>query len=79
MFIHLYQLTSWQAFQLLRWRSQETGIKALALAERLLAELSTVSPAQALTRFDHLLLTLDEHIHADRALLIAPEDANTEQ
>ncbi|MET8429869.1 ANTAR domain-containing protein [Nocardia sp. NPDC004860] len=78
--MHMYQVNSEQAFQLLRWRSQETGVELRALAEQLLAELSSVPPpAEALARFDHLLLTLHERIPADPTLPIAAEGSDVEQ
>ncbi|MFE3230031.1 PAS and ANTAR domain-containing protein [Nocardia sp. NPDC059228] len=78
--MHMYQVNSEQAFQLLRWRSQETGVELRALAEQLLAELSSVPPpAEALARFDHLLLTLHERIPTDPTLPIAAEGSDVEQ
>ncbi|MGX1811478.1 PAS and ANTAR domain-containing protein [Nocardia sp. NPDC055321] len=59
----MYSVTADQAFDVLRWRSQETNTKLRDLARKLLAGMSDVgggSPRQR-TRFDHLLLTVHEH------------------
>ncbi|MFE2960143.1 PAS and ANTAR domain-containing protein [Nocardia tengchongensis] len=60
----VYRINANQAFQVLRWRSQETNTKLRALAAQLVAELATISldSTAAQNRFDHLLLTVHERI-----------------
>ena len=58
------------AFDLLKWRSQETNVKLRTLAEQLLADFVTLRdddtvPSQA--TFDQLLLTAHERITGARA------------
>jgi hypothetical protein len=62
--MRIYQINASQAFQILRWRSQETNTKLRALAEQLMAELPTVPPPapSIVSAFDHLLLTLHERV-----------------
>ncbi|WP_460724050.1 PAS and ANTAR domain-containing protein [Nocardia heshunensis] len=63
----VYRISANQAFQVLRWRSQETNTKLRALAGQLVAELETISftsPA-AQNRFDHVLLTVHERVPPD--------------
>lgn len=63
---YVYRITADQAFDLLRWRSQETNTKLRDLAAQLLIDLETLPrPAEHVqTRFDHLLLTVHERITA---------------
>ncbi len=65
--MRMYQINEGQAFQVLRWRSQETNVKLRALAEQLLAELPTLTPPDPaiVTEFDHTLLTVHERIPPD--------------
>jgi len=56
----VYGITPEQAFQVLRWRSQETHTKLRVLAEKLIAGLATFGGADTHTRLDHLLLTARE-------------------
>ena len=60
----VYRVSAEQAFGVLRWRSQETNTKLRALAQQLIAEIPTLpSPsADVQSAFDHLLLTVHEHI-----------------
>ncbi|WP_281279194.1 PAS and ANTAR domain-containing protein [Nocardia yunnanensis] len=62
--MRVYGIDAKQAFDLLKWRSQETNVKLRALAEQLLAELDEMPPAPSTIRtsFDHLLLTVHERI-----------------
>ncbi|MTE15703.1 PAS and ANTAR domain-containing protein [Nocardia aurantiaca] len=62
--MRMYRISDEQAFKLLVWRSQETNTKLRALAEQLLHELPNVPPDQpgTVSAFDHILLTLHEHI-----------------
>jgi PAS domain S-box-containing protein len=61
----VYSITADAAFDLLKWRSQETNVKLRTLAEQLLADFLTLIadkavPSQA--TFDQLLLTAHERI-----------------
>ncbi|WP_052172714.1 PAS and ANTAR domain-containing protein [Nocardia sp. BMG111209] len=63
--MYVYRIDSDRAFDVLRWRSQETNMKLRDLAGHLLAELHTLPSGTAASRsqFDHLLLTA--HLHHD--------------
>jgi PAS domain S-box-containing protein len=65
----VYGIGAEQAFNLLRWRSQETNTKVRALAAQLLAELDSLASASAGLRsqFDHLFLTVHQRIPVDHA------------
>ena len=65
----VYGISDAQAFNLLRWRSQETNTKVRALATQLVAELDTLASASAGLRsdFDHLLLTVHQRIPAEHS------------
>ena len=65
----VYGISDEQAFDLLRWRSQETNTKVRALAAQLLAELDSLAPASAglRSRFDHLFLTVHQRIPVNHA------------
>ncbi|WP_269814745.1 MULTISPECIES: ANTAR domain-containing protein [Nocardia] len=58
----VYGINTEQAFQVLRWRSQETNTKLRTLAEKLIAGLASFGGADThtRTRLDHLLLTAHE-------------------
>jgi len=43
--MYIYRIDSAAAFDLLKWRSQETNTKLRTLAEQLLADVGRVSPA----------------------------------
>lgn len=63
----VYGINDEQAFNLLRWLSQQNNTKLRALATQLVAELDTltsVTPALR-TQFDHLMLTVHERASAD--------------
>ncbi|WP_110040037.1 PAS and ANTAR domain-containing protein [Nocardia neocaledoniensis] len=62
-----YGITADQAFRVLRWRSQETNIKLKTIAERVVAELPTLSgdEVRLRTRLDHVLLTVHQNIESD--------------
>ncbi|MGW4324632.1 PAS and ANTAR domain-containing protein [Nocardia sp. NPDC004573] len=62
--MRVYQISAEQAFQILRWRSQETNVKLRALAQQLLAELPQVPPPppDLVAAFDHILLTVHHRI-----------------
>ncbi|MEV0710884.1 MULTISPECIES: ANTAR domain-containing protein [Nocardia] len=63
---YVYRITDDQAFDVLRWRSQETNTKLRDLASQLLIDLDTLPgpAAHVQTRFDHVLLTVHERIGA---------------
>jgi hypothetical protein len=65
----VYGISDEQAFNLLRWLSQESNTKVRALAARLVVELDTLASASGGLRshFDHLLLTLHQRIPVDHA------------
>jgi hypothetical protein len=64
----VYGINDDQAFNLLRWRSQENNTKLRALATQLVAELETLTTITAAlrTEFDHLILTVHERIPEGR-------------
>ncbi|HEY9267598.1 MAG TPA: PAS and ANTAR domain-containing protein [Mycobacterium sp.] len=68
MLMLVYRVDADTAFELLRWRSQETNVKLRLLAEQLLADYAglvyeDVLPPRA--TFDHLLLTAHQRIGGD--------------
>ncbi len=68
MLMLIYRVNADTAFELLRWRSQETNVKVRLLAERLLSEYTELAYEELLpprATFDHLLLTAHERIEAD--------------
>ncbi|BBY56984.1 PAS and ANTAR domain-containing protein [Mycolicibacterium sarraceniae] len=65
MLMVVYGIDSSAAFDLLRWRSQETNIKLRLLAERVVADflgLSQVQTSPSRSAYDNLLLTADQRI-----------------
>ncbi|WP_308165633.1 PAS and ANTAR domain-containing protein [Nocardia noduli] len=60
----IYGINADQAFQVLRWRSQETNTKLRVLAEKIIADMRTFGGADThtRTRLDHLLLTAHEQL-----------------
>ncbi|MFI6365147.1 PAS and ANTAR domain-containing protein [Nocardia sp. NPDC050630] len=62
-----YGISAEQAFQVLRWRSQETNIKLRTVAQRVVAELSNMggNDVKLRSRLDHVLLTLHNGIDPD--------------
>ncbi|MGY2026404.1 PAS and ANTAR domain-containing protein [Nocardia gipuzkoensis] len=65
--MNIYQISADQAFQVLRWRSQETNTKLRALAQQLITELPFVPPPppDVVATFDHILLTVHLRIPRD--------------
>lgn len=63
----VYRISPDQAFQVLQWRSQQTNVKLRTLAKQLTREIGRLPPMSAAVRsqFDHLLLTIHEHIRAE--------------
>lgn len=67
MLMLIYRVDADTAFELLRWRSQQTNVKLRALAEQLVIDFSELVYDEVLpprATFDHLLLTA--HQRADR-------------
>ncbi|WP_338757703.1 PAS and ANTAR domain-containing protein [Nocardia vulneris] len=60
----VYGISADQAFRVLVWRSQETGVELRVLATQLLSELTALDGpmVELRTRFDHLLLTVHERM-----------------
>jgi hypothetical protein len=66
MLMLVYRVNAEAAFDLLRWRSQETNIKLRVLAEQLLADVRGLRcgetvPTRAM--FDQVLMTVHQRIH----------------
>lgn len=61
----VYRIDADAAFELLKWRSQETNVKLRALAEQLMTDVGQLVHDGALpprATFDHLLLTAHERV-----------------
>ena len=74
MLMLIYAIDELAAFQLLKWRSQETNVKLRILAEQIAADFTSLSGTETLpprSAFDNLLLTAHLRINAD----IESEDA----
>lgn len=68
MLMLIYRVDDEAAFELLRWRSQETNVKLRLLAEQLLADYAALSYEESLpprATFDHLLLTAHQRVGRD--------------
>jgi len=69
MLMLIYRVDADAAFELLRWRSQETNVKLRILAEQVLADFAELSYEETLpprSTFDHLLLTAHHRVAAAR-------------
>ncbi|MGD9619194.1 MAG: PAS and ANTAR domain-containing protein [Mycolicibacterium sp.] len=67
MLMLIYRVDAQTAFELLRWRSQETNVKLRLLAERLLSDFAGLSYDEQMpprAAFDHLLLTAHQRVRA---------------
>jgi ANTAR domain-containing protein/PAS domain-containing protein len=67
MLMLVYQVDADAAFDLLKWRSQETNVKLRILAEQLLADFAGLTYAETMPPrgvFDHLLLTAHQRVDA---------------
>ena len=67
MLMLIYRVDADAAFDLLKWRSQETNVKLRLLAEQLLADFTGLSYEETLpsrATFDHLLLTAQHRLDA---------------
>lgn len=65
MLMLVYRISGAAAFELLRWRSQETNVKLRALSTQLAHEFTTLAGGDTLptrTAFDHVLLTAHTRI-----------------
>ncbi|HEY7051535.1 MAG TPA: PAS and ANTAR domain-containing protein [Mycobacterium sp.] len=67
MLMAIYGIDAYAAFDLLKWRSQESNVKLRPLAEQIVADFSSVGhdeslPARAV--YDNLLLTAQERLNA---------------
>ena len=61
----VYGISTEQAFNLLRWRSQQTNTKLRALAKQLVAEFHTLAASEALrSEFDHPCISASRRPHA---------------
>jgi PAS domain S-box-containing protein len=71
--MYVYQVDADAAFDVLKWRSQETKVKLCALAEQLLADIRTLGHDDgsrsygSIFEFDRLLLTTHERMRAKAA------------
>ena len=67
--MYIYRIDSAAAFDLLKWRSQETNTKLRTLAEQLLADVHTLKQNDSPDRatFDRLLLTAHQRVKANAA------------
>ena len=68
MLMAVYRIDADAAFELLRWRSQDTNVKLRTLAEQVLADFTGLTYDETLPArdvFDHLLLTA--HLRVDAA------------
>jgi hypothetical protein len=67
MLMLVYRVDADAAFELLRWRSQDTNVKLRILAEQLLADFAGLADDEAMpprATFDHLLLTAHQRVDA---------------
>jgi hypothetical protein len=67
MLMVVYRIDADAAFDLLKWRSQETNVKLRILAEQLLADFAELTDDETLpprATFDHLLLTAHHRVDA---------------
>ena len=63
----IYRIDADAAFELLKWRSQETNVKLRILAEQVLADFAALTYEETLpprATFDHLLLTAHQRVDA---------------
>ncbi len=65
MLMLIYRIDADAAFNLLKWRSQETNVKLRMLADQLIIDFAGLTYDETLpprARFDHLLLTVHERV-----------------
>ena len=68
MLMLIYRISEESAFELLKWRSQETNIKLRVLADQVLSDFGQLIYEEVLpprATFDHLLLTAHLRVGAD--------------
>jgi len=68
MLMLIYGMNDWAAFELLKWRSQETNVKLKRLARQVAADFVALSGSETLpprSAYDNLLLTAHLRITAD--------------
>lgn len=68
MLMLIYRISGESAFDLLKWRSQETNVKLRVLADQVLADFAELSYEETLpprATFDHLFLTAHLRVAAD--------------
>ena len=66
----VYRIQSDAAFDLLKWRSQETNVKLRVLAEQLIADVRALNHDETVpprSTFDRLLLTVHQRVRAKAA------------
>ena len=66
----VYRIESEAAFDLLKWRSQETNVKLRVLAEQLITDVRTLEYDETVPprcTFDRLLLTAHQRVRARAA------------
>ena len=69
MLMLVYRMDADAAFDLLKWRSQETNVKLRTLAEQVLTDFGELTYEETLpprATFDHLLLTAHQRVDAAR-------------
>ncbi|RDH77533.1 ANTAR domain-containing protein [Mycolicibacterium moriokaense] len=72
----VYRIEADAAFDLLKWRSQETNVKLRALAEQLIADVRSVEYDETVpprSVFDRLLLTAHQRVRAKAAAAKKPK------
>ena len=75
MLMFVYRIDEQQAWDLLKWRSQETNVKLRALAVQLAADILDLDYDENLPRrssLDQLLMTA--HLRASPAAMLRPRD-----
>ena len=68
--MYIYRVDADAAFDVLKWRSQETIVKLRALAEQLLADIHTLKhddESSSRSAYDRLLLTTHQRVRAKAA------------
>jgi len=66
----VYRIQSDAAFDLLKWRTQETNVKLRALAEQLITDVRALEYGETVpprSTFDRLLLTIHQRVRAKAA------------
>jgi hypothetical protein len=69
MLMLIYRISGESAFELLKWRSQETNVKLRVLADQMLADFAELTYEELLpprATFDHLLLTAHQRVEGNQ-------------